>query len=556
MKRFPKSQIPRLLLAVALVLAGATVATTTSQENPPSPLTDTDNDGIPDDWEINGVPVTYPDGTQRRLEIKNIGADSSEPPPVGASPFHQDVFVWIGWMESPPYTHKPRKNRNGLDNYALERVVRAFRNSPIDNRDGNGGINLHLMYATKALQHVDLFGDSTDGVYNWQDFDDAKTSIFPLPPADHAGVFHYVLFVHELNLPDPDGGTCLSGLSRDIPSSDFIVALGCSEDDTRDPEAQGNSEAQSGTFMHELGHNLGLRHGGSDGTSYKPNYISVMNYLFQLSGIFRDKQPGQFDYSEFNISLDENNLSPKGGISSRADLKGYGSAHLCGAGQPPLPILSLADPVRWDCTDQPPEDSAIPFDVTFDGCFQMLAGQEDWKKIVLTGPAQPSTGDCLPGANATGRELDSRLSALAPIFPVQRVRAVPAANGIQVTWDRIRLDSVVSYEVFRQRVGGTGLVSRLAQTRLNSFLDRSALPGVTYVYRVGSVGDLPNLGVLNWIRGNPAVQQVIDRLAIDLGRTRFHMPALSKAIRNLSEPQDLSFRTPRSGPVTATRPAH
>jgi hypothetical protein len=38
---------------------------------------------------------------------------------------------------------------------------------------------------------------------------------------------------------------------------------------------------QAGTFMHELGHNLGLNHGGDEDENYKPNYVSVMNYLFQ-----------------------------------------------------------------------------------------------------------------------------------------------------------------------------------------------------------------------------------------------------------------------------------
>ncbi len=36
--------------------------------------------------------------------------------------------------------------------------------------------------------------------------------------------------------------------------------------------------------MHELGHNLGLRHGGFQDLNYKPNYRSVMNYLFQIAG--------------------------------------------------------------------------------------------------------------------------------------------------------------------------------------------------------------------------------------------------------------------------------
>ena len=30
--------------------------------------------------------------------------------------------------------------------------------------------------------------------------------------------------------------------------------------------------------MHELGHNLGLRHGGGDDTRCKPNYLSIMSY--------------------------------------------------------------------------------------------------------------------------------------------------------------------------------------------------------------------------------------------------------------------------------------
>lgn len=32
------------------------------------------------------------------------------------------------------------------------------------------------------------------------------------------------------------------------------------------------------TLMHEFGHTLNLQHGGNDGTLYKPNYVSLMNY--------------------------------------------------------------------------------------------------------------------------------------------------------------------------------------------------------------------------------------------------------------------------------------
>ena len=40
-------------------------------------------------------------------------------------------------------------------------------------------------------------------------------------------------------------------------------------------------------FIHELGHNLGLKHGGTDNLNYKPNYLSVMNYFFQFGGVLR-----------------------------------------------------------------------------------------------------------------------------------------------------------------------------------------------------------------------------------------------------------------------------
>jgi hypothetical protein len=48
---------------------------------------------------------------------------------------------------------------------------------------------------------------------------------------------------------------------------------------------------EAGIVMHELGHNLGLRHGGFEDTNYKPNYLSVMNYSFER-GIPYTSTPG------------------------------------------------------------------------------------------------------------------------------------------------------------------------------------------------------------------------------------------------------------------------
>ena len=54
-------------------------------------------------------------------------------------------------------------------------------------------------------------------------------------------------------------------------------------------------DMQAGTLMHELGHTLGLYHGGAGTNDYncKPNYLSVMNYLYQFNlGGFASNTPG------------------------------------------------------------------------------------------------------------------------------------------------------------------------------------------------------------------------------------------------------------------------
>ena len=65
----------------------------------------------------------------------------------------------------------------------------------------------------------------------------------------------------------------------------------------------GSTDQQEGTFMHELGHNLNLGHGGSDHINCKPNYLSVMSYTRQFSSLIGDRP---LDYSRSSLpSLNE-----------------------------------------------------------------------------------------------------------------------------------------------------------------------------------------------------------------------------------------------------------
>ena len=50
--------------------------------------------------------------------------------------------------------------------------------------------------------------------------------------------------------------------------------------------------------MHELGHTFGLGHGGDAMPNCKPNYLSVMNYMFQLGGLVDAEGVPHLGYSE------------------------------------------------------------------------------------------------------------------------------------------------------------------------------------------------------------------------------------------------------------------
>jgi len=125
----------------------------------------------------------------------------------------------------------------------------------------------------KPAYHYSIFGH-----YNTCDMD-AHCQACPVPLNPNGT---------PKNDPPPFGA---SGLAE-IDGNDFMVTLGNAFNDKNAAPTRG---IQGGTFMHELGHNLGLRHGGGsdlnadaeDTPTFKPNYLSVMNYKFQFPGIFR-----------------------------------------------------------------------------------------------------------------------------------------------------------------------------------------------------------------------------------------------------------------------------
>jgi hypothetical protein len=103
------------------------------------------------------------------------------------------------------------------------------------------------------------------------------------------------------------------GIAEDTPGDDFMVAAGAE----LHVDGKHDRDDIASTWMHELGHCLGLGHGGADDELGKPNYPSIMNYVFADRVNFNDSF-WTLDYCRSNDLpiLDEDNLDETAGISS------------------------------------------------------------------------------------------------------------------------------------------------------------------------------------------------------------------------------------------------
>jgi len=323
-------------------------------------------------WEIDG------------LDADDDGAIDVDLPVLGADPIHKDIFVEVDYMvdSEDDFSHQPEAD-------AIAEIVDAFDNAPVSNPDATTGIHLHVDYGAAApltwgaaaewgtmsdgdAVSFERFISTCDGAgnFDWSGFDSIKTANFD---AARQTVFHYNVWGNSLCSEK----RTTSGISRGIPTSDFIVSLG--EWSTRG----GTQDQQAGTFMHELGHNLGLRHGGSNNRNYKPNYLSVMSYAFQTQGLLVDGATGYFDYSRSALPrLVETSFNEPAGIRiPAAETRTLGTRYYCGD---TLQNDFDADAVDWNC-DGDQTDIGISRDINDSGTSTMLDSYDDWANLVFDG---------------------------------------------------------------------------------------------------------------------------------------------------------------------------
>ena len=146
--------------------------------------------------------------------------------------------------------------------------------------------------------------------------------------------------------------------------------------------------------MHELGHNLGLRHGGDDHTNYKPSYLSIMNYSFQFGGLRLSDGSRRFDYSTVGVPLDENALDEATGFGFAPGSAPAQYETLVRCPNDPAATLFVerlvAGPVDWDCDGV--TQGQVAADLNGDGALTAFGPFVDWPAIVYDGGAIGALG--------------------------------------------------------------------------------------------------------------------------------------------------------------------
>ncbi|MFL6193434.1 MAG: hypothetical protein ACJ75H_04645 [Thermoanaerobaculia bacterium] len=323
---------------------------------------DTDGDGLWDDWETTGI------------DTDGDGSIDLDLPALGADPNHKDLFLEIDWMDCAVQgsdcgtgdTHNHRPNQQ-----AVNAVIAAFANANVSNPDGVNGINLHVD-VNNAMAHqrfLRLTGGCFGGTKG-EEFDARKADNANFGPNNpRRFAYRYAIFGHLQT------NTSTSSGCGELPGNDFLVTMGGFAGQT------GTIQQQAGTLMHEFGHTLNLHHGGGDDANRKSNYLSIMSYTYQLSGLPPTDPDGSgpltatIDYSRAALpNLLESALSEPAGVGGTTNNTIFWNCPGSGTGNGAANAA-----LNWNC-DADATDTGLVQDLNGDGNATQ-AGFFDWSAI-------------------------------------------------------------------------------------------------------------------------------------------------------------------------------
>lgn len=340
---------------------------------------DADRDGLCDSWETTGL--DYDGDGAPDLDLRGAGAELDE----------TDLFVEVDWMRG----HEPLAG-------GFADVTAAFAASP-------EGYALHVETDEEVPLLSPLqFGDRAvagargtfQGVKNGDplgpcgtgDADghfgtraDRMADTCPARLGARRLVYRYALFGNQYAEDVESSGV------GELFGDDFMVTIGSWSEEGRRVTAGLGAAAtadsarqivEASTFMHELGHTLGQRHGGAEDLNCKPNYPSIMSYALQFPS---DHPARVMDYSRTRMAnLDERALRERNGLDgpiNRVSLyRSAGRTYFVSSGQ---------NAVDWD-SDRVFEVPAVGVDIgnLFADCGAAgldarLRGWDDWATLLL-----------------------------------------------------------------------------------------------------------------------------------------------------------------------------
>ena len=373
--------------------------------------TDTDGDGLPDCWETDGIPVDS--NPANNYELAN------------ADPNQKDIYVELDAME-------------GLapQSAALDAIVAAFGAVPNEllvppNPNGADGIRLHIVvddgdlnipratWADASAFYAIKYG-LEDPAYGFGTDAERASELWPEIALAKGKAFRYCIAA------DSSTGEDRYAFGQgEIPGNDFWVL----QNRVRAVFGNPTPLQEAATFMHELGHTLGLHHGGhqydpGDYNSYeydnKPNYYSIMNRIWTLpvlapphSALATWQASWKLDYSRETLhTLDESCLDEASGIGGSPSV-------LVPAGepQPGGRLVPMGGGVDWDrngvvgdaCVPQDINRIQTQYPATPGG---VLEGSADWLSLAYL-PTSDANWDAYPAAGVAGVLASARAQSIA-----------------------------------------------------------------------------------------------------------------------------------------------